>query len=101
MKEKNKQLKTLLKSGFQPLEISKEGKLQGGFSAIDPNKNCRGNCDCPPANSVCPKKQNEEEKQQRDTIIDPNANCRGNCDCPPANGVCPKNKDNEKGSFKI
>ena len=31
MREKKKLLKTLLKSGFSPLEINKEGKLQGGF----------------------------------------------------------------------
>ena len=54
MREKKKLLKTLLKSGFSPLEINKEGKLQGGFGVVDPNGNCRGNCDCPPANDVCP-----------------------------------------------
>ena len=37
MREKKKLLKTLLKSGFSPLEINKEGKLQGGFGVVDPN----------------------------------------------------------------
>ena len=34
MREKKKLLKTLLKSGFSPLEINKEGKLQGGFGVV-------------------------------------------------------------------
>ncbi|WP_302442798.1 hypothetical protein [Paraprevotella xylaniphila] len=60
MEEKKKQLKTLLKSGFSPLEISKEGKLQGGFGEVNPNGNC-GDCNCPPVNGICPVNGNCEE----------------------------------------
>lgn len=53
MKQKMEMLKALLKNGFSPLEISKEGKLRGGSNEVVPNGNC-GDCNCPPKNDVCP-----------------------------------------------